>query len=505
MATKKTRNLIHMLGDALKADIADANNNHYIFASKYTEWANAAIADDANESYHDSDYSIREEMIFGKKINATNVTYLINRNTWVLGEVWDMYDDQDTRLEEKNYYVINNSRNVYKCLFNNYGAASTIEPTTVSNDTFVLPDGYRWKYMYTLSTANNTKFGSTAYIPVDANTSVSGNSVNGSIDTVVVEYGGIHYEKYVTGRIQQVVSNTIFKIDSEKSASNNYYLNTSLFITSGTGDSNTSEIVAHYTNSSGIYIQTANTLGLALDSYYLISPMVYVDGNGTGFKAYATVNTFLGTITGVQIVDNGVNYANANVYLKTTDAETGSGAIIRAIISPPGGHGYDAAKELNSKRLMIKTEFANTEGNTIPTNISFRKYGLLRNPTNTYLSNTAPYTANTFDATTKMTIAIISSNTLIQIGDLFTGNTSNAQAKVAYANSTHITGTVLRGSFVNNEIIDTSNGVIATINSINSSDIHTNSGAILYYDTTTEIIRSNTSTEDVGIVINFSI
>ncbi len=504
MTTKKTRNFIQFMGDYIASDIGNANNNYYIFAAKYTEWANNFVADAPNECYYDSDFSIREELILGKKIDASNVTYLINRNTWTPNKVWAMYDDEDQEIGNKDYYVINNNRNVYKCIYNAMGGESTIEPTTVTTSTFTLPDGYHWKYMYTLSSANNTKFGSSAYIPVDANAAIISSASNGSIDCVIVEYGGIHYEKYTTGRIQGVISNTVFKLDSEKSAANGYYLYTSLFITSGTGDSNTTEIVSHYTNSTGIFIQTADSLSLALDSYYLISPMVYVDGNGTGFKGYATVNTTAGTITGVQIVSAGQNYMTANVFLKTTDSGTGDGAIIRAIISPPGGHGKDVEKELNSKRLMIKTEFANTEGGTIPTNVSFRKFGLLRNPTYTSLSNTVPYTANTFDATIHMNLSIISANTLISIGDLFTGNTSNAEGKVAYANTTHIMATVLRGNFVNNEIIATTGGVIATINSINTSDIHTNSGDILFYDTTTEIVRSNTSTEDIGLIITLS-
>lgn len=492
------------MGDYIKADIADANNNYYIFASKYTEWANNFVADAPTEAYFDSDFEIREEMIFGKKINSTNVSYLVNRNTWSPNQTWAMYDDKDKTLEDKPYYIINNNRDVFKCIFNNNNGISTVEPTTKALDVFELGDGYKWKYMYTLSSANNTKFGSTAYIPVDANTTIQANATNGAIDCVVVESRGRNYKKYVTGRIQQVVSNTVFKIDSEKSAANGYYLYTSLFITSGTGDSNTSEIVAHYTNATGIYVQTANALTLALDSYYLISPMVYVDGNGTGFKAHAVVNTAMGTITDVKIIDNGQNYMTANVYLKTNDPDTGDGAIIRAIISPPGGHGSDAAKELNSKKLFIKTEFANNEGNTIPTYIPYRKYGVLRNPTNTIFSDVYPYTANTFDSTIKMTLSLLSSNSVIVVGDTFVGNSSHAEGRVAYANSTHITGTVLRGIFVNNEIIDTSKGVVATINSINTSDIHTNSGQILLYDTTTEIVRSNTTTEDVGFIVNLS-
>lgn len=305
---KRTRNFVKQIGDWIIDDIADANTHYYIFTARYSEWSNNFVADVPNEAYWDSEYDLRQEMMFGKKISTSDVTYLINRNTWVSGIVWAMYDDRDTELETKDYYVINSDRDVFKCLYNNDGGESTVEPATKMIDPFELADGYIWKYMYTLSSANNTKFGSTLYIPVDANTTVSTNAVSGSINHVLVTNPGTNYEKYTTGRIQQVISNTVFKIDSEKSAANDYYLYTNLFITSGPGDSNTSEIVAHYTNSTGIFIETANSMNLSLSSYYLIAPKVYVDGNGTGFVGYGVVNTEMGTVTSVKIVDGGQDY-----------------------------------------------------------------------------------------------------------------------------------------------------------------------------------------------------
>lgn len=501
MSTKRTRNLIKMMGDYIKDDIANTSNHYYMFASKYTEWANNFVADAPNEAYFDSDFDLREEMLFGKRVTESNVTYLVDRNTWSTNQVWAMYDDQDKELESKKYYVINSNRDVFKCIYNNDGGPSTVEPTTKLIDVFELADGYRWKYMYTLSSANNTKFGSTYSIPVDANTTISSNAVAGSIECVVVTARGLKYSKYATGRIQQVISANTFKIDSEKSASNGYYENTNLFITAGTSDGDITEIVSHFTNSSGIYIKTANAITLGLDSYYLIAPKVYVQGDGTNFNAYGIVNTEMGAITGVKIVNPGQNYMTANVYFINDDPDTGRGGKIRAIISPPNGHGYDPIKELNSKKLMIKTEFANTESGTIPTKLSYRKFGLLKNPSNTFLSNTVPYTANTFDATIAMSISIQSSNTAMEKGEKFTGRTSGALGKIGFANSSYIMGTLLSGTFSNNEIIDTSNGVYGTVTGINNSDIHTDSGTILFYDTTTEIVRSNTTTEDVGLII----
>ena len=47
--------------------------------------------------------------------------------------------------------------NVYKCLDNNGNAASTVEPTGTSSSILTTGDGYKWKYMYTLSATQQDK------------------------------------------------------------------------------------------------------------------------------------------------------------------------------------------------------------------------------------------------------------------------------------------------------------------------------------------------------------
>lgn len=69
-------------------------------------------------------------------------------------------------LENADFYVINNSNQVYKCLDNNGGGNSTVEPTTTSGEPVTSLDGYRWKYLFTVPTSVMEDFGSSTEIPI---------------------------------------------------------------------------------------------------------------------------------------------------------------------------------------------------------------------------------------------------------------------------------------------------------------------------------------------------
>ena len=51
----------------------------------------------------------------------------------------------------------------------------------------------------------------------------------------------------------------------------------------------------------------------------------------------------------------------------------GSGATLRVVMSPEGGHGYNAAAELGAQHLCISVPFANNESSTISDKIKYRK------------------------------------------------------------------------------------------------------------------------------------
>lgn len=97
-----------------------------------------------------------------------------------------------TRLEESKFYAITDERNVYKCLFNNNGAPSTVKPYSTTHETITTNDGYVWKFMYTIPSALINKFMSVDDMPVT--TAVKNEYYSrGAISSITIENGGQNY------------------------------------------------------------------------------------------------------------------------------------------------------------------------------------------------------------------------------------------------------------------------------------------------------------------------
>jgi hypothetical protein len=173
----------------------------YLFVGK-----NTAFPDDNNpptpvNSTANIEFTPWRDMYGAKRIQSTDVTHAIERYNWTSGTVYDAYDDQDTNLLDDDFYVLTEDYNVYKCLFNASGTASTTKPTGVSTLQFTTADGYIWKYMYTVTTSNALKFLTNDYIPVQTLSSDDGSdqwdvqaaAVNGGIHVIKVTAGGSGY------------------------------------------------------------------------------------------------------------------------------------------------------------------------------------------------------------------------------------------------------------------------------------------------------------------------
>ena len=97
-----------------------------------------------------------------------------------------------TKLEDCKYYAMTDEYNVYKVLDNNNGAISTYKPVGTTVDPVTMPDGYMWKYLYSIPIALRNKFLTETYIPVV--TALRGQFYsNGNINTVKVDRRGTGY------------------------------------------------------------------------------------------------------------------------------------------------------------------------------------------------------------------------------------------------------------------------------------------------------------------------
>jgi hypothetical protein len=117
------------------------------------------------------------------------------------------------------------------------------------------------------------------------------------------------------------------------------------------------------------------------NAYYMISPTVTINGDGSNAKAYALVNTSSNTISHIIALDAGKNYSTANVQIVSNTA-AGSGATARALLSPSKGHGADIAEELGATTLGITvTILAGAADNYyFPISGQYRQFGIIKNP-----------------------------------------------------------------------------------------------------------------------------
>ena len=122
-------------------------------------------------------------MLGAKKITSSDVKRSIVRRNWSNGTVFDMYRHDYTSsntatsgasdLYDSTFYFMTSDFRVYKVLDNNGGSAfSGSEPTSESTGTFA-SGGYVLKYMYKVSTSDFAKFGTTDFIPVTTDSTVS--------------------------------------------------------------------------------------------------------------------------------------------------------------------------------------------------------------------------------------------------------------------------------------------------------------------------------------------
>jgi hypothetical protein len=349
------------------------------------------------------------------------------------------------------FYVRNNLDQVFKCLFNNNGAPSTIKPEITlggqlpQNPYIETSDGYKWKYLYTIPNGLKIKFFTEKYMPVVSEPIVVNNTENGRIDIVEILNPGNGYFQGTT--------------------TNNY-----------------------------------NIITVA----------------GDGSDAQFTVDVQNGKIVEVNIIDGGSDYTNATLSIEDVlKLPSTSNASLRAIISPPGGHGYDPALELGASELMLSVDFQSNVEDYYPIKsggeTDFRQVALI-NELKT--ANNSSATVSLYPMYTKIFVSAPSSSAFPIDSTLFVGSGGNfanatftatvvyfdAAENVAYVND--IVGDVdlIDGQQIY-EKNNTSN--YSQVFAVTKPDINILSGNILYIENRNKITRHANQTETIKIVVEF--
>lgn len=478
---------------------------HYVFAGRHQSFVDDTNPPPVTDSVQ-SEYQVRDEMLFGKRVTSADVIGMCRRVDYDLSgqTVYDIYDDTDPDLASKNYYVITRDRNVYKCLGNNNGMPSTSEPQDVDpSGTIVLADGYMWKYMYTVPAEVEEKFDIPGFMPIVPNANVAANATTGVYSFRVTDAGS-GYSTYATGQVLQSSQNTsatILRVSPELPAANNFFDGCAFYATTGTGAGQHHPVSLYVSNTSGRFVVLGQT-GLASQfdatTRFLLAPNVVLHGNGSGFKGYLMIDPVSNTATGVWVVNPGEGYSFATPQIV---ANFGSGAVIHPVMPPVGGHGSDPSTELPASTVGVSVSFVGNQTNTIPTELSFRTVGLCANLEAYNSPNHQLYTDLTFNNTWDVTVTMPGGQPF-GLGETVSTSTG-VTAEVVYATTTRVILANVRGSLSPLQVLTgQSTGLVGSIQALNTPDVDKYTGDLLYATNITPVQRSQTSTETVRLTFN---
>lgn len=276
MTKKITKNFaVHNARQFVESIDEQSNSIYYVFGGRHITWPDESSPPEITDSLEDTYYQLYRDMMFGKKIGPSDMKHMIENNAWDTSgnTVYSKYDNRADTLT--NFFVVaaNGAKyDVFKCLDNNKGSKSTVKPTFVSgmedDEIYITTaDGYQWKFMYQISSADYAKFSTTSKVPVIPSANVSGNASPGAIDVMTVNTGGSRYFSVANGvvKVANVAGNTlIHELESLVSANivptsvtNGAFTveRLDLFGKHANGDINTSNNVAN-----GIILQADSTL-----------------------------------------------------------------------------------------------------------------------------------------------------------------------------------------------------------------------------------------------------
>lgn len=180
--------------------------NLYLFIGKVDSWSDELDPPAPTDSIANTSFDYWRSMISAKKVSSADVSHIIPRINWESNTTYTAHSQKNNEQSANNFYVMTDQMNVYKCLQNNVAnGASTIKPTGTGTGLIELGDGYKWKYMYTVSPQDTLKFTTSEYIPVKKIGSVNDGSnqytveqsaVDGAIDIINRTSNGDYFAQF---------------------------------------------------------------------------------------------------------------------------------------------------------------------------------------------------------------------------------------------------------------------------------------------------------------------
>ena len=443
------------------------DDNFYLVIAKNNAWSGATEAfynesapnDSTAPTPNDSAMSesfMWDNFIAAKKITGSDVSLVVKRiNHWsdIPGGTavsYQQYDPTRDDLADDDFFVVKNdgaNTNVYKVI-NNLGTRQTQTITTdaaliTGNIITIAVNGV--VITETFATSNDATLAAfAAKIQAEPSvftatvTSVGGDATDDRVIVVVSARGGTEQTNLtltaVTGGATQAgvvtaitVSGTTVNTNAPSgqlttgvSAGADFYKWKYMY-------SITAAQFEKFVTDSWIPIQTLTADGGSLQWDVQTNAVAgdinnfRIDNPGTGYTVGAIVTVsggvtpFAGTVAAVggsgeiqrfTITNAGAGYRVPQA--SNVSVTVGSGAVLTPMVSPPGGHGKDAEKELGGFFVMINVKLQDDEGTAFPIGDDYRIIGILKNPLNdagAKVSTTYIDLIGTAPATTKVGVA----------------------------------------------------------------------------------------------------
>lgn len=458
-----------------KQSATESGNAMYMFIGRPLSWTDDNNPPTPVDSLND-EYDAYANMVALKKVSSTDVSHAIIRRDWTSGTAYDEYRHNYTSsntatsgastLWASTFYVVTSDYNVYKVISNNGGANSTVMPTGTSTSILTTADGYKWKFMYSISASDVIKFVTSDFIPV---------KTIGAKAAVDGDVGGLG---------------------------------------SAASDDNSAQWDVENGATDGTIEHARVTTG---GSNYGSDGTSNVAISGDGSSGQLTVTVSSGAITAVAINAVGSGYSVASIdnsLLQTATSSTGTGAVFDIIISPKNGHGADPVEELGGNYVIANSRLEYAEGSgDFPTDNDFRQIGLIVNPTDAG-GNTLS-TATTLSALNRLTLnsgatmpvvddTIANAASVVSgtaVGKVVSIDSTNryiyflpSADSVGNFNSFSATNTIFVGS--------TSKGVISS-GGVSGAypEVSRNSGDIVYLENRGAVARAADQIEDIKLII----
>lgn len=434
------------VGDLIKTDFDSADTLYFIGIGRSQVWNDSDVASSpTNRIATERDF--RQNLQGVRQIN--DISFVVPRVNWSSGSIYNAYDDNVTGYPTPNYYVINQSNDVYICIQQGRTVAgvaspSTVEPSGTLATIVKTADGYIWRYLYTIGAYSASRFLASNYMPVQFIDSADSNNP-------------------ISERVQLDIQNAAIP---------------------------------------------GQILGIAITSGgtgYTSAPTITISGDGESATATAIISG--GAVVDIKMDSNGSGRIKGSGYNQASVSFSSGNATARAILAPRGGLGANPVVDLKSTYIMLNGRPSGTENGEFLINQDFRQVGVIRNIKTV---NDSDFTGAAGSTLSKLLFN--AGATAFTTDNIIVGGTSGAKAYIDFADSAagvivHQSETTGFRNFIIGEALTATNlaGSVtigsAVLSSIDSANVDKYSGDLLYIDNRAAITRSTGETQDIKVVI----